>query len=66
MVNEENKTFNVTDIVITLWNVCDGKTESEIVEFFVENIDADNEKVEKSIKAVIAMLVKFGMLEENE
>ena len=62
VVNEEGKAAKVNEITILIWNLCEGKTEGEVVEFFLERVKEDKKNAGNAIKEIIGELVKFGML----
>lgn len=66
MINDQNESVRVDEIIIMIWNLCEGQDEESVVSMLMAKIKGDREPVEAAIRHIIAELAGFGMLEAVE
>lgn len=65
MVNERGEAVAADEVVIVLWNMCDGNVTSEdLVNVVVERTDKEKSQIDEPVKRVIKDLEKYGLLEK--
>lgn len=66
MINDQNESVRVDEMIIMVWNLCEGHDEEAVVAMLMSKIKGDKEPVEAAIRHIISELVGFGMLEAVE
>ncbi|MBI5355715.1 MAG: PqqD family peptide modification chaperone [Candidatus Aenigmarchaeota archaeon] len=66
MINDQDESVPVDEMIIMVWNLCDGQDEQSVVSMLMSKVKADREPVEAAIRHIIKELVNFGMLEAVE
>lgn len=62
LVNEDNEAYIVSELVVAIWDRCDGKTLSEVVSEFAEAIGRDEEEVREAISELVGKLKEAKLL----
>ncbi|MEM2450998.1 MAG: PqqD family protein, partial [Nitrososphaerota archaeon] len=63
LVNEDNEAYIANEIVVYIWNVCDGKTLDELTKEIAEAMNRDTGEVKEALSELIGKLKEAKLVE---
>lgn len=62
LVNEKNQAYRVSNAVVAVWEICDGKSPDEVASEVAKAMDTEVEKVKTSVTDVITKLKEVELV----
>lgn len=67
LVNEQGQAFKTDEVVVLLWNRCDGKaTTDELVKEFSQKTKQEESRVKQVVENLVGNMEKAGLMELKE
>lgn len=63
LVNEDNEAYIASEMVVYIWNVCDGKTLDELTKEIAEAVNRDTGEVKEALSELIGKLKEAKLVE---
>ncbi|MEM2909546.1 MAG: PqqD family protein [Nitrososphaerota archaeon] len=63
LVNEDNEAYIASEMVVYIWNVCDGKTLDELTKEIAEAVNRDAVEVKEALSELIGKLKEAKLVE---
>ncbi|MCS7136104.1 MAG: PqqD family protein [Nitrososphaerota archaeon] len=63
LVNEDNEAYIANEIVVYIWNLCDGKTLDELTKEIAEAVNRDTGEVREALSELIGRLKEAKLVE---
>ncbi len=63
LVNEQNEGFIVGEIAIVVWDLCEGRSEEEVIDEIISRTHVERERVEPVVTGLISKLKEVKLVE---
>lgn len=63
LVNEDNEAYITNEIVVYIWNLCDGKTLDELTKEIAEAVNRDAGEVREALSELLSRLKEAKLVE---
>lgn len=63
LVNEDKQAYSVSEVVLTIWNMCDGKSFNQIANEINSQVKEDETAVKQSLEQLFSQLQDNKLLE---
>ncbi|PUA31520.1 MAG: hypothetical protein B9J98_06115 [Candidatus Terraquivivens tikiterensis] len=63
LVNEDNEAYIASEMVVYIWNACDGKTLDELTKEIAEAVNRDAGEVKEALSELIGKLKEAKLVE---
>jgi hypothetical protein len=63
LVNEQKQGFIVEEMVVVIWDLCEGRSEHQVVDEIASRIKAEKERIKPAVIGVISKLKELKLVE---